>query len=266
MFRYELLKRTGIIPTGAIFTLLILSLSACNSGRSGQAPIPDDCRQLILVTTPSRRASQGTLYRFEHNNKNKTWRCPEKYSPVPIVLGRSGLGWGLGLHSLSDDLHPRKREGDGRSPEGIFFLGAAFGRKAPTELEGIQIPYRQITKTLECIDDTNSQYYNRLVENDQIPKIDWHSSEVIHCSPTAYYLGVVVEHNYPEPVRGAGSCIFLHCWTGAADSTAGCTTMSPQNMETLIRWLQESARPILVQLTRADYLRYRQVWRLPKMK
>lgn len=57
-----------------------------------------------------------------------------------------------------------------------------------------------------------------------------------------YQWGVIVNYNMDKPVAGDGSCVFLHQWTGPASTTAGCTAMSPENIEDLIRWINGDGR------------------------
>ena len=56
----------------------------------------------------------------------------------------------------------KKKEGDGKTPKGIFKLGIAFG------MHDIKIDksmkYIKINKNLYWIDDVNSKYYNKLVD------------------------------------------------------------------------------------------------------
>jgi L,D-peptidoglycan transpeptidase YkuD (ErfK/YbiS/YcfS/YnhG family) len=80
----------------------------------------------------------------------------------------------------------------------------------------------------------------------------------------AYRWGVVVEHNTGwgrEP--GAGSCIFLHIWSGPASPTAGCTAMDAGRLLELMHWLDPLRTPVLVQLPLAAYDRLRADWDLP---
>lgn len=223
-----------------------------------------DCRQLVVVVTPDWKASRGSLYCFMRSDADETWQSVRK--PVPILLGRNGMGWGRGLHSSFCLNGPRKSEGDGRSPAGIFKLGEAFGFPSADKFSDLKIPYRPVTDILECIDDVNSSYYNKLIERKTGVEVDWRSSEKIIESPTAYYLSIIVEHNTENPVRGAGSCIFLHCHTLARDSTMGCTALDRPEMEDLVRWLDTTSRPVIVQLPLPVYRRFREKWQLPRIE
>jgi D-alanyl-D-alanine dipeptidase len=174
------------------------------------------------------------------------------------------LGWGVGLHPLPQ-AGPQKHEGDGKSCAGVFALRYAFGSEPPDKVPGIKMTYVQCTTNLECVDDTNSSYYNRLIDRSSVTKPDWHSSEKMLMTNGQYRLGIVVEHNTSPPVPGGGSCIFLHIWLGPGIGTAGCTAMQPGDIETLLGWIDSRANPILVQLPQAEYDRLKKDWRLPDM-
>ena len=80
----------------------------------------------------------------------------------------------------------------------------------------------------------------------------------------ALYERVVwVGHNDSPVEPGGGSCIFLHLRAGPESVTAGCTAFDPAAMEQLLRWLDPSARPVLVQLPAAELDARAAAWRLP---
>lgn len=228
------------------------------------SPIPDSCTQLLLVLTPSYSATEGFLYKFQREKQNAPWQRID--DRIPIVVGRSGLGWGSGLHASTPQGHPIKQEGDGRSPAGAFALSTAFGFSAAGELAPLHFPYQQITQTLECVDDPASQYYNDLIDLKKMENADWQSSEKMHNVPVDYRLGVFVDHNTAPAKPGGGSCIFLHVWGNPVAPTAGCTAMAEAEMQKIITWLKREAKPILVQLPQEEYTRLQDVWKLPGIK
>ena len=214
-------------------------------------------RQLVVVTTRDWDAVQGTLRRFERKDSKSEWR--QVGDAVPIVVGRGGLGWGAGLNSETGE-GPVKKEGDGKSPAGVFSLSDAFGFAA--DAPGLHVPYTPLTPTVECVDDTSSRRYNLIVDRGGVRDVDWNSSEKMR-SVDGYRWGVVVEHNASPRVPGRGSCIFLHIWSGPEKGTAGCTAMGQPNLEALLRWLDAKKKPVLVQLPEAEYERLRSAWKLP---
>ena len=151
---------------------------------------------------------------------------------------------------------PIKKEGDGRSPAGVFNLSSVFGYKPINEMKKLKMPYIHISDMTECIDDPNSKYYNEIVSRDEIQtedSVDWRSSEKMREAGIYYELGVVVEQNSDPIVKGDGSCIFLHNWKEPNETMSGCTAMSPTNMVEIVNWLDADKNPIIVQLTKQWY-------------
>jgi zinc D-Ala-D-Ala dipeptidase len=216
-------------------------------------------RQLILVTTRDWDSVEGTLRRFERRNEKAKWQTVG--ASVPVVVGRNGLGWGVGLNARAGD-GPLKKEGDGKAPAGVFKLGPAFGFDTTAGASWVKMPYTPLTVNVECVDDVNSGQYNQIVDRNGVQVIDWRSSERMR-SVEGYRWGLVVEHNANPPVAGRGSCIFLHIWAGTGKGTAGCTAMEQPNLEALMRWLDAKKNPLLVQLPEAEYARLRSTWKLP---
>jgi D-alanyl-D-alanine dipeptidase len=245
---------------------LLLLTFACSQPDENKV-IPNSSSQMILVLTDSTKATKGELYYFDRNVNEFNWKISSE--KIPVVLGSNGLGWGNGLHnSLSHSNFPIKKEGDGRSPAGVFNLSSVFGYKSSGEMSHLKMPYIHITEMVECIDDANSKFYNRIVSRDDILKddsIDWQSSEKMRFAEIYYELGVVVDHNTDPIQSGTGSCIFLHNWMDENETMAGCTAMDPFNMEEIINWLDETKNPVLVQLTKQLYSELQINWILPEL-
>ena len=233
------------------------------------SPVPAQSRQLLTVTTDTWSATSGHLQRFER--RGRAWRPVG--GAVPVRVGRSGMGWGLGLHppAAAGSGEPVKREGDGRAPAGVFRLSAAFGYAAN---EPTGLPYIPTDGDTECVDDTASQVYNRVTR--RTPASAWGSHEEMRLDAHIYRIGVVVAHNGtgvdaglvpglrgPQTQRGAGSCIFLHVWRTPETATSGCTSMPDAALQGVLAWLDAAAAPVLVQLPRDVYGRLARPWDLP---
>jgi D-alanyl-D-alanine dipeptidase len=250
-------------------SLVIFSICAVMSALTlaamamGQAPEIRDTsisRQMIVVITKNWDDIHGTARRYERSDLEDKWRGVDQ--PFAVVVGRNGLAWGQGLQPVTvvgND--PKKREGDGKAPAGIFLLTSSFGYSTEA-LENAQLPYTTLTPTVECVDDPRSDHYNQLFDTKGTAK-DWSSSEQMRRSDELYRWGVVVGYNINPPKSGAGSCIFLHIWDGPEQGTAGCTAMEAAHIETLLRWLDPKKSPVLVQLPESEYVRYQTAWALP---
>jgi len=218
-----------------------------------------DARQLVLVTTSGWDATHGTLRVFSRNGE--AWE--PVINSVPVVIGRAGAAWGVGLHPPQPGI--RKQEGDGRSPAGVFALGDSFGyaNSADTGL-----PYEPMDANDYCIDIADSPLYNLIVDAGEV------GAEAVEGSTEPmrrdlhvdgdqrYKLGFVIQHN-PGNEPGVGSCIFAHLWKAADVATAGCTAMAEPDMEQLLEWLTPDANPVFVLLPQAEYDRLRGPWNLP---
>ncbi len=226
--------------------LCLLLLPMTSSAIDFENAIPRRCRQMVLVTTGGWEISTATMQRFERASSKVAWQRVGK--EWPVLVGERGLGWGNGLLAAPDDLNLRKTEGDRRAPAGVFRITGAFGTGEQTA--GLKLPVQLLTPTLEAVDDPASRYYNRIVDRAQIARPDWRSAELMAALPD-YALGLVIAHN-PRNLRGAGSCIFLHRWTGRRKGTAGCTVLHARNLTELARWLDGSLEPVLVQLPQAE--------------
>jgi L,D-peptidoglycan transpeptidase YkuD (ErfK/YbiS/YcfS/YnhG family) len=243
---------------GLALTLASATLAGGDQPRPVENPL-ERSLQILLVLTDGWDAVDGTMQRFERSSVDAAWQSAGPV--VPIVVGRSGLAWGSGVASLQGP-GPLKREGDGRSPAGVFRLSTAFGQ-TPDKPSGWQLPYRYLSDDVECVDDAQSASYNRLTTRSAAARVDWSSSEKMWQEPL-YKWGVVVDHNTAPTVRPAGgSCIFLHIWRGPGRGTAGCTAMEEPALTATIAWLAPAKAPLLVQLPRDEYERLKLAWRLP---
>ena len=212
------------------------------------SPVPAESRQMVLSASAGWDQTRAILQAYERASPDVPWTPVA--SPFEASLGRTGLAWGRGLHPTGLP-GPEKREGDGKSPAGVFDLRLVTGY-AKTAPAGTRMPYRQATATLRCVDDPRSLHYNRLADAAGAKK-DWSSAEDMRRADDRYRLLVWVGHNDAPIVPGGGSCIFLHLRLGPDNTTSGCTAFEPEPMERLLRWLDPAARPVLVQLPEAEY-------------
>jgi len=218
-------------------------------------------RQCLVVVAENWNAKTGVLRAFERTSARSRWQPHGR--AVPVVLGKKGMAWGRGLIDFKPAA--RKVEGDNKAPAGIFRLGPAFGYAPKPSARWIRLPYVQLTKTTEGVDDPRSRYYNKLVDRSKLAKVDWQSSEQMLRADILYKWGIVVTHN-SAATPGAGSCIFLHIWKNSGSATAGCTAMPEPDLVNLLRWLDPGAKPVLIQMPRPEYEASRVKFHLPSAR
>lgn len=242
--------------------LLIAGLALSGNVVAGDVPAAwSDARQMVLVTVPGWNAMQGTLRTYERGDGGE-WH--EVGGSEPVVIGHSGAAWGIGLSPAQHD-GPQKREGDGRSPAGVFRIGTTFGYAAHADTT---MPYLALTATDYCMDVSGSPLYNRIADTAKVGAAALKGSSEpmrrdLHVQgDQRYRLGFVIEHN-PNGVPQGGSCIFGHLWKTPDTGTTGCTAMNPATMRRLLAWLKPQAYPVFVLLPQDEYARLRHGWQLP---
>ncbi len=273
-FRKDLSKTSIKIVAAALLSVIcLLVVTAQLRSQPGTVRLghrmhfTDVSRQLVVVIVDDWTSTRGVLRRYDRA-PDGSWRGVG--DSVLVVIGRNGLAWGRGIHPPFNNGSPInngrvKLEGDGCAPAGAFRFGTAFGYAPIGTLVGLKLPYQQLTSGIECVDDTASILYNRIVDSAHATST-WNSSEKMSRAGEFYRWGVVVEHNTSPVNHGSGSCIFLHCWGGPTVTTSGCTAMEPTAMTTILTWLDPAKNPIFVQLPRNDYLQRRVVWGLPLLQ
>ncbi|HLX92580.1 MAG TPA: L,D-transpeptidase family protein [Puia sp.] len=239
-------------------TFAIVFLSGIN-GCCGQSKSQLPAKQLLIVVTPAWDSVQGELYGFEM--VDGTWKRIFQHRSV---VGSSGMGIGAGLAAPSMANAPHKKEGDKRSPAGIFTLGSAFGYGPPNQASWIRMPYVRADDTLICVDDSHSSHYNQLTKDDA-KVADWKSFERMHRSDEYYKWGLFVNYNWPHSKPGDGSCIFLHIWENDHLGTDGCTAMQESDMLKVLHWLDYRKRPMLVEAPRSYYKLLTKKYHLPEI-
>ncbi len=239
----------------AIYLTLLLMLSCLLPAWA----LPADCRQAIVGVADTWDSSHVKVSLLE--KREKGWTLVK--GPFPARLGKAGLVWGRGLSGAPKG-GKVKKEGDLRSPAGIFELGGVYGT-VPTPKKKRALPYRRITSRDMWVDDPASPLYNRHFILDHEPVTPWELKQQMRLNDYAHSLKLFIKHNAgAKPVPGGGSSIFFHIWRRDGQApTAGCTAMSEANLRALIAWLDPAKKPLYILLPRKEYMRLRGPWQLP---
>lgn len=173
--------------------------------------------QIIVVSAYDKSYAEVTMYT----------KYDSKWTINFSVTGRLGA---QGIQKV--------REGDKKTPSGIYRLHTPFGIKANP---GCPIGYTQISKNHYWSGEPE-KYYNKFVDISQVSDYRQGGGEHLIEYGGVYNYCVAVDYN-PECVVGKGSAIFLHCQ--GKGSTAGCISIPESNMVTVLQNLRSDARIII---------------------
>ena len=193
--------------------------------------MPENSLQLVKVTVKNPADIHATLECFDREGPHAKWNPP--VLSFPVVIGKHGLA-----------AAGEKKEGDHKTPSGIFPITSAFGYAASRETQWIHMPYLHCSGSTLCVDDPDSMYYNWIVDENEVEK-DWNSAERMRREDDLYKWGLVIGYNTKKTVYGAGSAIFMHLWRSDAEGTEGCVAMEKSDMLKLLKWLEEEKRPMV---------------------
>ena len=221
--------------------------------------IPPGTKQAVVAIPETWNSSHASLFLYE--KQGSQWI--KISGPLKSRLGRTGSAWGKGIY------HPptgatRKREGDMKSPAGLFYIGGAWGY-AQSIKKHPRLPYRKVTSRDLWVEDSSSANYNRHLILKHEPKTQWERAQQMKQGDYAHSLKLFIAHNPPpKPTPGAGSAVFFHIWRGGGSKpTAGCTTMPESTLKQLVAWIDPDKQPVYILLPKAEYQAYRKAWKLP---
>jgi L,D-peptidoglycan transpeptidase YkuD (ErfK/YbiS/YcfS/YnhG family) len=232
---------TSLTPATGTATSASTAARPSTTSPSGPAPCPTNlatslahtggATQLLTVEAPT-GTSLATLVAWE--KVGSCWR--QALGPFSARIGGSGLS----------DHH---REGDGTTPTGAYGIGPVIYGNGPNP--GTQYPYQ----TLRCGDywdeDVSSGQYNQFVHVPCGTTPSWAAaSEGLWRVPVEYASMAVIEYNTDPVIPGRGSGIFLA--VAAGHPTIGCVSLAQPNHDTVFRWLNPSAHPLVVIGTPAE--------------
>jgi L,D-peptidoglycan transpeptidase YkuD (ErfK/YbiS/YcfS/YnhG family) len=182
-----------------------------------------------MVTNDNPNSIQVKIELFEKNNN---WI--KKDILINGVLGLKGFA------PIN-----KKREGDYKTPVGIYSLGLAFGyeKNVITKLE-----YRQLTDDDYWVDDPNAPNYNQWV----IGKPNVKSFEKMKRNDNLYKYGIVVNYNMNPVIKWKGSAVFFHLWRGPNLGTGGCIGLSEKDILIILKWLDREKKPLVILGTNSD--------------
>lgn len=187
--------------------------------------VAEETDHLILAVGDGADQSSLTLWYYKRGEDGR----------LEEVFGTRGTCGQAGISA-------EKKEGDKKTPAGLYSFPMAFGLK---EDPGSRIPYRQVQDGDCFVDDVESSYYNQYVNSGEV-EADWRSAEILKNQGPCYNYALVLDYN-AEHVPGRGSAIFLHCPKVKNDTyTAGCIGIPEEMVKTILTTAGEDAKILIV--------------------
>jgi L,D-peptidoglycan transpeptidase YkuD (ErfK/YbiS/YcfS/YnhG family) len=180
---------------------------------------------LLVIDNSSLFSTERKVHAFE--KKGNEWKMA--FEPFNAVIGRNGFA-----------AAGEKREGDGKTPSGIYPLKITFGYD---ELINTRMLYRQALGDDIWIDDPNADDYNRWVKKQETRAASY---ERMKRDDSLYKYGIIIEYNTSPVIKGHGSAIFFHVWGGEDITTEGCVAVSEQDTIKILAWLDPQASPVII--------------------
>ncbi len=180
---------------------------------------------LLAVDNSSFLFTRTTLYAVEKREDN--WQMA--FEPFNAVIGKKGFA-----------PPGEKKEGDGKTPSGIYSLKTTFGYNESIKTK---MPYRQTLADDIWVDDPSANDYNHWTKRQETSAASY---EIMKRNDDLYKYGIVIEYNTDPVIKGNGSAIFMHIWKGENISTAGCVAVSEENILKILEWLDPAASPLII--------------------
>ncbi len=180
--------------------------------------------QLLIVFSKNDTTHKAVLAAFE--KKSGGWQV--HVNPVIASIGKNGF-------ARIDE----KREGDGKTPSGLFNLGQLFSYQSSVKTT---LPFIKTTPDDKWIDDPTSAEYNTYVRGKTSAK----SFEHLLLKSADYKYCMVIEYNTHPVVKGKGSAIFFHLADNAYTATEGCVAIKEKDMLRILQWFQPGKKRVIL--------------------
>ena len=130
-----------------------------------------------------------------------------------------------------------KKEGDKKTPRGLFGIENLYFRKDRIKKVNTKIKSIPIKKNMGWCDDTkNLKKYNKLIKVSEKIK-----HEKMYRKDSNYDLVIPIKYNFSKPKLKKGSAVFLHI-TKDYKPTAGCIAVSKNDFLILLRLINKKTK------------------------
>ena len=170
----------------------------------------DNTDRLIFVNYKGGSRCRVRMFKKTQNGNGRFgW---ERILITKGYVGKNGIG--------------KKRQGDVKTPKGVFWITGAFGI---LDDPGVQIPYIKLNRYLYWSGEPGT--YNTMVDSRKLGHKPAGSEHLISYDPE-YNYALVIGYNRKNIV-GKGAAIFMHCM-GMKAYTGGCVAVPEDVMRTVM--------------------------------
>ncbi len=198
---------------------------------------------MVVVTTRNWDTSYAKLQTWKLTSSNEWMQVVD---PIPARVGWNGVR-----------REANRKQNTGTTPAGTFGLLRGFGLAKPS---GVDLPYRRVDENdWWPYDPTDPKTYN-VLQPHRVKHAKWRTdwAERLKSYGTQYRYAVVLDYNLPSEISwrngqriasttadtSAGGGIFLH--VNGTGATAGCVSISRDQMRQVLKWLDPDNDPVIV--------------------
>ena len=139
----------------------------------------------------------------------------------------------IGKNGISN----KKKEGDKKTPKGMYSLENLYFRKDRIKLPNVKLKTVNISPNMGWCDDiANKNKYNKLIK---INKKIHH--EKLFRKDNKYDLLIPIKYNFTKPIKSKGSCIFIHL-TKNYKPTAGCIALKKKDFLIMLKIINKRTK------------------------
>ena len=130
-----------------------------------------------------------------------------------------------------------KKEGDFKTPKGIFKFENLYYRKDKVKKPVTTLKCIEIKKTMGWCNDSTNQKYNKLIKVEKNI-----SHEKLFRNDSKYDLLIPIKYNFDKAtIPNKGSCIFLHL-TKNYKPTAGCIALNKKDFLIILKLINKNTK------------------------
>ena len=130
----------------------------------------------------------------------------------------------------------KKREGDKKTPAGVFTLGKVFYQKDKIKNLKTNLKKYIIKKNMAWCDDPNNKSYNKLIFTNNKKK------EKLYRKDNLYNIIIVINYNIRPTIKNKGSAIFIHLARKNYSGTMGCIGLKKNDLINILKTVKRKTK------------------------